>query len=1172
MIKHEQSKEPIVGIDPTHETVYKVAVFCQKCRWHVELLVDFRDDGAKTTPCHQSSKDNPLHHFVFEAEDTESMDKYGNRLVPRVFRYQCSAPRCPVSLHIRMRPPRITERYFTTMTSTTGLKQRLENAKKIAGERADQNVARPVDALDFLSTYLSDCLKPQKGKSRIPLMNRKFLKTFGQDCDEILQDMGFTHEVEKNDEDEDVPVWHLPRPPPPGDPLDEDTQRTIIEDAQYELTTLLFKFKEVDRIGIRNAMIQPQPAIQIIERVMGCEEYPKKPLSGTRSSNSEEDHPYYAGLGSIGDFTDSLLIFAFIAQYRVDPSNASYYYECLQSIAIGRNSEDLNTEVMMLASKGHTTRQEVNNAYRYFSIDPQHASSISDENVLAVFRSRLPDIGPGQVEEARNTLRIIGNARNSDKIRQEASNAIETYEQASDWLGLGKDTPDDFVPTMVEMKLQEKNTDRDTVMKAVKIIAEARDSLYLREYAETGRLPEASIDAGEAYATLGIADRTQAYDVDMLRMQVDMSIAEKPVDREKLEKAFEVVCKDQRENPRTGGNGVAANDEKCYPLESWPVGCINIGNTCYLNSVLQYLFTIKRLRDMVLDCDKYLQEKTPAALEKKRVGRSAVTVEKVERAQQFVYELRKLFRRMINANERSIRPDLKLATLALSKDGVTYQDAPDHQNHDSGLGSLNGMAVIGPMPNPTASSEPSGELEETKVASATDSVMGDDGGARSETSSTVAEFDADEDHPMTSSVTANDISVDRPPQPTRPPPIPPRPQQQQQYQHQDLKKIEGWAQQQDAAEILNNIFDLLSCAIKPEDKFPDGEQYDVVKDLFFSEITTVRDTNGKVSTNSALQDNHLISPGSRDRSLYAALDDEFSLTELESEGKEDQSVSTSKYEYINRASPIQIINVRRLIFEGGRSKKDESHVGLEEVLYLDRYLRATDRLSEERLLELRQKQWDTQRKIRELKVRKQEVDETALGMNLTEVVAETANLIEDLAKVEDDKLIDLEQDPIPANAELASQLRDRVKDLDFEIKMLEGHMTDLEEEASKVFDSCKDHPYRLHAVFMHRGNSASGHYWIYIYDFQNQIWREYNDERIREVEDPLKAIYEKEGKGYHGTSTGVVYVREDLIYKYTEAVNRQPKPDDDTDVEMKEVEPETNFEEVQVINGVAVSP
>ena len=37
---------------------------------------------------------------------------------------------------------------------------------------------------------------------------------------------------------------------------------------------------------------------------------------------------------------------------------------------------------------------------------------------------------------------------------------------------------------------------------------------------------------------------------------------------------------------------------------SLPVGLNNIGNTCYLNSLLQYLYTVEAVRDIVLNFDE----------------------------------------------------------------------------------------------------------------------------------------------------------------------------------------------------------------------------------------------------------------------------------------------------------------------------------------------------------------------------------------------------------------------------------------------------------------------------------------------------------------------------------------------------------------------------------------
>lgn len=140
-------------------------------------------------------------------------------------------------------------------------------------------------------------------------------------------------------------------------------------------------------------------------------------------------------------------------------------------------------------------------------------------------------------------------------------------------------------------------------------------------------------------------------------------------------------------------------------------------------------------------------------------------------------------------------------------------------------------------------------------------------------------------------------------------------------------------------------------------------------------------------------------------------------------------------------------------------------------------------------------------------------------------------------------------------------------------------MTTLESGINTVFKDCTSVPYRLHAVFTHRGDVKGGHYWIYIYDFQNNDWRVYNDEQVDPVVEE-GIVLDKEEGSRPKVSTGVVYVRADLVDEYTEAVCRRPeKPEEDVpaDVEMKDavladdampaLEP-ADLKDVPVIEGV----
>lgn len=89
-------------------------------------------------------------------------------------------------------------------------------------------------------------------------------------------------------------------------------------------------------------------------------------------------------------------------------------------------------------------------------------------------------------------------------------------------------------------------------------------------------------------------------------------------------------------------------------------------------------------------------------------------------------------------------------------------------------------------------------------------------------------------------------------------------------------------------------------------------------------------------------------------------------------------------------------------------------------------------------------------------------------------------------------------------------------------------------------------PYRLYAVFVHRGTVSFGHYWIYIYDFRKDIWRKYNDEYVTEVQN-LNEIFEKSSDPNPPTPYFLVYVNDEKRDLLVDPVNRniQPEPNPD---------------------------
>jgi ubiquitin carboxyl-terminal hydrolase 25/28 len=512
---------------------------------------------------------------------------------------------------------------------------------------------------------------------------------------------------------------------------------------------------------------------------------------------------------------------------------------------------------------------------------------------------------------------------------------------------------------------------------------------------------------------------------------------------------------------------------------------------------------------------------------------------------------------MITAPTDTVQPAIDLAALALCKTD-SPQSAPRSPElkgeQSSGLGSIEGAPVIGPMPAP---------MNENNAAyvSSADSVMGDN---NSDTSMQAMDL---QDPPHDA----------QPKPPTRPPPIPPRPAAPTKSK---LGNIEESARQQDAAEVLSNIFDLFSCAIQGKGVLRENEQFDMIKELFFSDVTSVRNIEPKPDESSELRDHFLVSPGWRDRNLYATLDDDFGLSEMEG--------GVTKYDYIQTAAPVQIINLRRLQFDRvkGEQVYDRSHIGLETTLYLDRYLVNTQSLPQLELLKLRKAQWEKQRQLRVLDERRDALRRTELqGLDLPETVDEASAFIRQLSEQYNEQ----GDDSLPTPPmELADALSDKAAHLKRDLEQIDAEMSQLEAEIDSMFKDSRDHPYRLHAVFTHRGGTKGGHYWIYIYDFQNSLWRKYNDDHVTIATE--KEIFEREAAAIPPASTGVVYIREDLITEITEAVKREPISDEvavggnglaetqASDVQMHDADDEgmpalvpsepVKYHDVQVIDGV----
>lgn len=162
------------------------------------------------------------------------------------------------------------------------------------------------------------------------------------------------------------------------------------------------------------------------------------------------------------------------------------------------------------------------------------------------------------------------------------------------------------------------------------LIAEHRQSAALKQWLATGVLGEVDMDINQAYNRLQIDDRTT--DDQFVLVAFNLFYSEAPSQVDDLRSALRAIAKDRKSKVLLNflESGMATSE---YPLAEWPVGLANIGNTCYLNSLLQFYFTMKPLRELVLHFEEYKLDVEVASSMKRTVGSRKVSREEVQRAQ-----------------------------------------------------------------------------------------------------------------------------------------------------------------------------------------------------------------------------------------------------------------------------------------------------------------------------------------------------------------------------------------------------------------------------------------------------------------------------------------------------------------------------------------------------------
>ncbi|KAJ7597723.1 hypothetical protein C8J56DRAFT_920783 [Mycena floridula] len=925
-----------------------------------------------------------------------------------------------------------------------------KRSNPLPGKTADQSV---VLALETLVLALENIL--WKGEHRMLRVDRPgFQRKIGWNptVNEIFEALGFQKESVENQ-------FSGLRPPATDLATPQERQnRAKLLRAWVEVSACLVEY-------IANHRVAREPKnIPISLRI----ESARGPFQQAIGSDAERmprgslDYidqsllPYWKQLGMTPTtYSPALLAFAYLAQCRCDPAGTYQNFNAFATLVAdliprGGETEDLNS---LLASERSRDRFDVNE-----------------------WKAAAKRLGFGENEALK--------------------------------VELDHDIPEEFIINAWRDAIKKTWTDafngaerQREINEALRIIAEERCSPSLRRKWE------------ESKSSVGTPDR--AYDLLEIPFNVEdqmvitifnMRVDESPSQAPRMREALNIIAESRgserlREFLQSGqdpGDAIATVGTE------WPRGLNQLGNTCYLNSLLQYFYTIKDLRLAVrpmgkLDMKSVEDDKfTDDELKRHRVGGRLVTRREIVRSKRFIHHLASLFNSLECSESVAVTPSIELAKLAL----VTSKDEEDEETDKGGDDSSNDTDATLVDDVPSGYSPGSHHQSPRSPALSPRSVLG----KRSRDLKTQrSNSQMDVDSPFTP---GTDQEMTTPPPPLesssklaeppsrdedgdvlmrsgspgkQAPPLPPR-------KTETSDSVMMFGKQHDVAECMDNcMFQIETALLKfdgmDEESAEASDKTSVVKRLFYGKTRQVLGAPLDTSKSRAPIDpkvelfSHLpVNVDEEGFDLYDGLGRYFDDV-VEYEGQRVPMQMS-----LIDLPPLLQIQLQRVQFDRDtlQSWKSQAYVKFGETIYLDRFLDSADPQKRAQSKLLQEELNSCRDRIRAL-TRGKDGPFTSLLEHTEEF---------------------LSQSGFPSSHvdnELISQLHEERGIIQREIDGLRNRMTATKDNLEAIWKNDREVAYELTSVFIHRGTSPSwGHYFFYSRNLPTapDSWFKYNDSDV----------------------------------------------------------------------------
>ncbi|KAH7322846.1 ubiquitin carboxyl-terminal hydrolase [Stachybotrys elegans] len=1126
----EHTHKLLINGNQSYQTAseYLLSTICLDCHFHFVFRISwdavYSDDLCSHGQDSWPPRDNvfPWHHLVWVgSEPNNTIQKESTKYYPILARenFVCSAPPCTFQVVLEISEPRLKPEFVKLLLDKEAIAAQLEEARQMEPARYENATdAWAYEAPLNLNTYLKNMLEQTPDNVRsISKRNKRFAVLFGPRCFSIYRHLEFKEEILVLDEGTGIDEGSFtPKlPAPAGGPqgsTEIGSYRAFIEDARAEVQCLIHKAGQ--------AAERPTFCTTILHSHLGCQEIPNV------SANASVDSARYLLLGILPHQSRDIVASAYRRQWELIPSRRKELVEALMGVANDSNDELLSDYAITQSSVFDSQAQEqtstdqdsiVPQALIYLGLSPPNCYSV--EALTKAFWDKIAK-DPADMVTARSMILVIANsyASPTEGILLD-SVARMPFETAAAVLSLdpdNKDIPDHTVIDAAKRKIEKANgpEEKQVYHEALTMFAKRRDSRVLRGAVK------------ELQGLVGM----ESYSVST--------------------------------------NGFGASRAVNFAL---PVGLDNIGNTCYLNSLLQYLFTVRPVRDIVLNYDNVKLGLDDESIQARRLGGNKMQMDRGEAvvAHAFVQELATLFQELQTSHQAASRPSQRLANAVLlsthtllseTKAGAEPSDAPKPPP----------LPARPPPSAPTDSPDKdmvhvtvnhlSDSMETGSATSSITLVDQEDAQARNQKARRESTRSGDVSEPILVEETAgegldksinmsgtvsqpieivDDVAATKTADPSEADVTMVDVEESETVDQKVLNALEhqkrsSGTDQQDVEEVMGSILNRLQAAIRPTSvDEATGIQLEKIMETFF--VTTVNYT--KKFGDETYQ--HEIS---FDRSItaYPAPEGPCSLYDALGRNFNQQIIEESeltRYTAIRTLPPVLHVLIQRSQSMGS---KNGNAVGIPETLYLDRYMDAPHNSDEFRR---RVEDWMIAERVEEIKAALIKTEKSG-SLSILDQITKPAEPASDAAskvkaqfvKIADDWSFDgpmeaddwvdvaSQEEPLPLVKDLP-QAPEGISDLEKKLRdMMTEELALKEQVLATHLESQKSVSYRLHAVICHRGHLTSGHYWVWIHDFEDNVWRKYNDANVEENKDTAEVLktLSTSGEPYY-----VCYVRDD---------------------------------------------